>query len=433
MDEKRLKIQQKFYALILCAIVFMMVYNYTAWHISTLAGVPSFVFDFEEHIPFIPWTIIPYMTSGFFFCWVFFCCNTKEQLRVLTQRMLFVTIVAGICFLLFPLRFSLPRPETEGFLFKHSFRFLKQFDSPFNQAPSLHITYAFIFWPVFRTFKKGRNFIMLWLIFLGISTLTTYQHHFIDIITGTLLAHISFIVFPYHKKDFRYRNFHVANFYFLSGWMIILVALLLNQFSGPLGLLLLWPGIMTLFIGYHYQGNDIYFLKDKNGNLTWVKRLFYFPYLLMYQIFWKFLRKNKKPVEVIPHLFISSRPDNDILKQFKPNKNILIFDLSPEIEEIPSLQRQSSYSFRPFLDIGSLDINDTQNVIIEITEKYHQLPENGKILIHCTMGFTRSSVIGILAIKNILSLPLEEAITTMRTSNKDMIIHSYLLDFLKKF
>ncbi|RTZ49882.1 hypothetical protein EJ377_06860 [Chryseobacterium arthrosphaerae] len=49
------------------------------------------------------------------------------------------------------------------------------------------------------------------------------------------------------------------------------------------------------------------------------------------------------------------------------------------------------------------------------------------------MGFTRSSVIGILVIKNILSLPLEEAINTMKTINKDMVIHSYLRDFLKKF
>ncbi|MGL6128073.1 phosphatase PAP2 family protein [Chryseobacterium artocarpi] len=431
MDEKRLKIQQKFYALLLCSVIFMMVYNYSAWYISKLETVPSFVFNFEKHIPFIPWTIIPYMTSGIFFCLVFFLCKGKEQLKVLTQRMLFVTIIAGICFLLFPLKFSLPKPETGNIVFGYSFQFLKTFDSPFNQAPSLHIAYAFIFWTVIRTLKKGRIFLMIWLILLGVSTLTTYQHHFIDIITGALLTHISFILFPYQKKDFQYRNFHVANFYFFSGWILILTALLLkSEFAG---LILIWISVMSFAIGYHYQKNDIYFLKDENGNIHWIKKIFYFPYLLMYQIFWRFLRKNKIPFVPVSRIYISSKPNQETLKHFKVDKDTFVYDLSPEIEEISILKDQSAYYFRPILDIGKFDVEKTQFLITEISRTYRHLPKNGKILIHCTMGFTRSSVIGILVIKNILSLPLDEAITIMKASNKNMIIHPYLLDFLKKF
>lgn len=410
----------------------MIVYNGAAWYISTLAKVPSFVFDFEKYIPFIPWTIIPYMTSGLFFCMVFFICKSKEQLKVLTQRMLFVTIVAGICFILFPLQFSLPKPETDQFIFGYSFQFLKTFDSPFNQAPSLHIAYAFVFWSVFRNLGKVRFFLLLWLLLLGISTLTTYQHHFIDILTGSLVAHISFIVFPYREKDFGYRNFHVANYYFLFGWIFILIALLLNQFSIHLGLVLLWPALMTFFIGYHYQKDNIYFLKDKNGNIHWLKNIFYFPYLLMYRIFWKFLRKNKMPIEPVSRIYISSKPDQETLKYFKANTTTFVYDLSPEMEESSLLKEQSTYFFRPILDIGKFDIERTQSLITEISRTYRHLPKDGKILIHCTMGFTRSSVIGILVIKNILSLPLEEAITIMKISNKDMIIHPYLQDFLKK-
>ncbi len=433
MDEKRLKIQQKFYALTLCSVVFAVVYNYAAWHTSALQEVSSLVFDFEKYIPFIPWTVIPYMTSGLFFCLVFFLCTHKEQLKVLTQRMLFVTITAGIVFLLFPLKFSLPKPDTQNFIFGYSFNFLKAFDSPFNQAPSLHISYALIFWSVFRTLKKGRAVVLLWLILLGISTLTTYQHHCIDIIAGAILAHISFILFPYRKKDFWYRNFQVANFYFLSGWIFILIGLLLNQFLGSLGLILLWPAMMSFGIGYHYQKNNTYFLKDKNGNIHLIKKIFYFPFLLMYQIFWKFLRKNKIPIEPVSRIYISSKPNQETLNHFKVDKDTFVYDLSPEMEENSLLKEQSAYYFRPILDIGKFDTEKTQFLITEISRTYRHLPENGKILIHCTMGFTRSSVIGILVIKNILSLPLDEAITIMKTSNKDMILHSYLQDFLKKF
>lgn len=432
MDEKRLKIRQKIYALTLCSIVFTMVYNYSAWHTSKFENVPSFVFDFEKYIPFISWTIIPYMTSGIFFCSVFFFCKTKEQLTVLTKRMLFVTIIAGVCFLLFPLQFSLPKPEINSPIFRIPFHFLKIFDSPFNQAPSLHIVYAFIFWSVFKNVKRGRIFLMILLILLGISTLTTYQHHLIDILSGAFLAHLSFILFPYRKNDFKYRNFQVANYYFLFGWIFLGMTLLLNQFSKNSGSILLWITLMTVLIGYHYQKNNIHFLKDKNGNISIVKKIFYFPYLLMYWLFWKFLRKNRKPIEILPNLYISSKPSRKDLFHFNVDKNTFVYDLSAEMKETTDLKQKTTYQSVSFLDIGSFDIEQTKKLVTEITNHYNTLPANGKILIHCTMGFTRSSVIGILVMKNTLSLSIEEAVNKMKTLNKNVILHSYVLGFLKK-
>ncbi|PIF47445.1 protein-tyrosine phosphatase [Chryseobacterium sp. 52] len=432
MDERRPTIKQQIYAFALCAFVFMIVYNFATWYTLRLEKVPSFVFDFEKYIPFLPWSIIPYMTSGIFFCLVFFLCTDREQLKVLTKRMLFSTVTAGLCFIIFPLRFSLIKPETEGSIFSSSFQFLKVFDSPFNQSPSLHIAFAFIFWTVFRDFKKFRSLSMLWLIVLGISTLTTYQHHFIDIISGIILAHISFMIFPYRNKDFRYRNFHMANFYFLFGWILILAALLLDKFSGHLWLIFLWPSAMSIIIGYQYQKNNIHFLKDKNGSISLARKIFYAPYLMMYQIFWKFLRKNKRPLEIVPRIYISSRPGREDLHNFEIGRNTFVYDLSAEIEEISELKKMSLYHSAPFLDIGTLDRNETKKLVKEITENYKKLPVDGKIFIHCTMGFTRSSVIGILVIKNILSLPVDEAADIMKGINRNAVIHPYLKDFLKK-
>ncbi|MEN4758967.1 phosphatase PAP2/dual specificity phosphatase family protein [Chryseobacterium sp. C39-AII1] len=440
MDEKRLKISQKINSLILCSFVFMMVYNYSAWHISKLENVPSFVFNLEKYIPFIPWTIIPYMTSGLFFCLVFFFCKTKEEIAILTKRMLFVTVIAGICFLLFPLKFSLNKPEINSSVLGIPFQFLKIFDSPFNQAPSLHIAYAFIFWSVFRNLKRERIFLMIWLILLGISTLTTYQHHLIDVLAGGILTHISFIIFPYRKNDFQYRNFQVANYYFLFSWIFLTITLLFNQFVAKFDSTFLWITLWIklwitfsiALIGYQYQKNNIHFLKDKNGNISILKKIFYAPYLLIYWIFWRFLRKNKKPIEIISNIYISSKPNKQDLIDFNVNKNTFVYDLSAEIEETQQLKEETNYRSAPFLDIGSFDIDETRKLLTEITNNYHNLPKDGKILIHCTMGFTRSSVIGILVMKNILSLSLEEAVTNMKTKNKNAIIHSYVLDFLKK-
>ncbi|BFO64874.1 hypothetical protein KCF3NO3_08570 [Chryseobacterium sp. KCF3-3] len=210
------------------------------------------------------------------------------------------------------------------------------------------------------------------------------------------------------------------------------MAILINQFLGKAGLIMLWPGFMILLIGYHYQKNDISFLKNKAGNIPWFKKIFYFPYLLLYRIFWQFFRKNKTPVEVVPRLYISSRPDHKSLKDFKPDKTTLVYDVSAEMEELSLIKDKTTYHSFPFLDIGTFDTKETKKLVSEITVHYRHLPSDGKILIHCTMGFTRSSVIGILVIKNILSLPLTEAITIMKTHNKHAVIPTYLEDFLKK-
>jgi hypothetical protein len=97
---------------------------------------------------------------------------------------------------------------------------------------------------------------MIWLILLVISTLTTYQHHVIDILNGAILAHLSFIIIPYRKNDPEYRNFRVANYYFLFGWIFILAALLLNKYRGNEGFILFLPALVTIIIGYRYQKNN---------------------------------------------------------------------------------------------------------------------------------------------------------------------------------
>lgn len=255
MTEKQLKIRQQAFALTLCTVVFMVVYNLCTWYASSLDHVPSFTFDFEKSIPFIPLSIIPYMAGGLFFCMVFFSCKDKYQLKILTWRMLFVTIIAGLFFIAVPLKFSFAKPEVSHSILGMPFSFLKTFDSPFNQSPSLHIAFAFLFWSVFKDLSKWRIFLMVWLILLGISTLTTYQHHLMDILNGAVLAHLSFIVIPCHKTSPGYRNFRMANYYFLAGWLLISAALLFDKFVAAEGLILLLPALGMMITGYCYQKN----------------------------------------------------------------------------------------------------------------------------------------------------------------------------------
>jgi len=256
MTDNKLKIRRQAFSLTICTVVFTAVYNFTTIYASSLDYVPSFTFYFERFIPFVPLSIIPYMMSGIFFCAVFFCCKSENQLRILTWRMLFVTITAGIFFIAVPLRFSLEKPDVSNDFLNLPFLLLKAVDAPFNQSPSLHIVFAFIFWSVFRELSKWRIPLLITLILVGISTLTTYQHHFIDVLTGAILAHISFILIPDHKKSLKNHNFRTANYCFLSSLIFILATLLLSEYIGVEGFLLFLPAVVLALFGYCYKKNN---------------------------------------------------------------------------------------------------------------------------------------------------------------------------------
>ena len=434
MDEKRLTFRQQFFAFLLCSIVFSMVYNFSAWLTLQKKNVPSFTFDFEKNIPFLEWTIVPYMTSGILFCVVFFFCKSFEELKTLTKRMLFVTIFSGLIFIFLPLKFLLNKPEIENPVFKILFNFIKTWDSPFNQAPSLHISYALIFWTIFKKFNsKWKIPLMIWLLLLGISTMTGFQHHFVDVISGILTAHLAFIVFPFKKSDFQFRNFRVANVYFFSGWLVFFISLFLIKFSLILFLTLCWIALVMIVVGFQYQKNKVNFIKDKNGNISIFKKIFYFPYQLVYLFFWKFFRKKKTPTEILPNVFVSSRLSKKDFFEFKLHSKIIVYDLVAELEEVKMIRRNSDYHFVPFLDVGNFDLSSTKNLVSEISTKIKNLNENQKILIHCTMGFGRSNVIGILILKKRLSLNLKESIELMKTKNPHLILNHDTQEFLKQF
>lgn len=78
------------------------------------------------------------------------------------------------------------------------FDILMGFDKPFNQAPSLHIVPLMILWDFYRRHVPSsyRWIIDLWSLLIGVSVLTTWQHHFIDIPTGIWVGAFCLWLFP---------------------------------------------------------------------------------------------------------------------------------------------------------------------------------------------------------------------------------------------
>ncbi len=162
----------------------------------TALDVGTWFYSWERFIPFVPVMIIPYMSLNLFFVGGPFLCQSRNELRVLARRIAFAIFGAGACFLLIPLQLSAVRPQP-GDWTGAIFRFLRIFDQPYDLFPSLHITFRTILAAHYAKHTKGviRWASHMWFALIGFSTLLTYQHHFVDIVGGFMLAAVCFYLF----------------------------------------------------------------------------------------------------------------------------------------------------------------------------------------------------------------------------------------------
>ena len=178
------------------SILFLIIYGSCSWITARRANVPTFYFEWERGIPFVPFFILPYMSIDLFFVAAPFLCQTNRELSTLARRITTAIIVAGICFLLFPLRFAFARPHTDGWL-GAIFDWFRGMDAPFNLLPSLHAALMLILADVYLRRSSGivRLTLVIWFVLIALSPILTYQHHLIDILGGLVLAVLCFRLF----------------------------------------------------------------------------------------------------------------------------------------------------------------------------------------------------------------------------------------------
>src|SRR5471032_2495057 len=183
--------------LLLLAPLFFASYGFATWVTNQRSDVGTFVFDWESAMPFWAWTIVPYWTIDLLYGFSLLLPNSRHELKRHALRLLSAQVIAVSCFLLWPLRFTFDRPELDG-VFGWLFAVLAGFDKPFNQAPSLHIALLVILWVMYRRHftGAGRWLVHGWFALIGVSVLTTYQHHFIDLPTGALAGWLCVWLWP---------------------------------------------------------------------------------------------------------------------------------------------------------------------------------------------------------------------------------------------
>ena len=245
---------------------FFLSYGFTNWITGLRSHVPELAFGWEQRIPFLAWTIVPYWSTDLIYAASLFLCATRVELNTLGKRLIAVQLLCCAGFLLIPLRFDFERPHADG-LSGRMFDALMSFDRPFNQAPSLHIALIAVLWATYGQHFRGWAWWLIrgWFLLMALSTLTTFQHHFIDLPTGLWIGLFSIAAFPEggFQSDFPpSRDPH--RFLFGAAYLTgAAICGLLAWKIGGVAWILLWPaGALTVVAAIYATGRAELFCKS---------------------------------------------------------------------------------------------------------------------------------------------------------------------------
>lgn len=368
--------------LLLLGPFFFASYGFATWVTAQRAHVPTLAFGWEASIPFIPWTILPYWSIDVLYGISLFLCATRAELDTHARRLLTAQVVAVSCFLLAPLRFGFERPESEGWA-GFLFTLLGAFDKPFNQLPSLHIALLVILWVLYARHLPRWALWPLhgWFALIGLSVLTTWQHHFVDVPTGAALGLFCLWLWPDGApsplsgarlaEDPKCRRLALR---YGAGALLCTVAAAL---LGGWGLWLFWPALALAMVaaGYAALGPGL-FQKGADGRLSLGAALLLAPYLLGARIntrLWP--GDGKRQVAVADGVSLGRLPTAE-----EATRYAAVVDLCAELPG-------RSTVVVPMLDL----VTPRPDALRQAARAIEAARPAGAVLVCCALGYSRSA------------------------------------------
>lgn len=410
---------------------FFLSYGFANWWTGRLTHVDSFYFAWERHIPFLDWTILPYMSIDAFYAGSLFLCATRAELDTHARRLLTATLISVTGFLLFPLQFSFARPDTTGFN-GMLFDVLTGFDKPFNQAPSLHISLLILLWIVYARHLRGVALWLLhvWFALIGISVFTTFQHHIIDGIGGMVVAIVCLYLFPDAPLQWSRQSGDAAarrrlrNLYFLGAALCLMLAFGLRGWAW----LLFWPATALLLVALAYAHFGTAVFQKQQGRQSEAAYLLLAPYRWGAWLSSRWLTRAGTPsVEVVNDIWIGRAPGKADWSHFQPRA---VLDLTAEFHA-GSVAGALFHRNVPMLDLVPPTLQQLQHAVDALDQMHMQ---HQPVLVHCALGYSRSAlVIAAWLYRHGLAASPAQAIDMVRQARPQIVLNPAFERVLKEF
>jgi len=179
--------RRKWIAAALWYATFCAIYTFTGWfQLHPPATLAPWLPD--RLIPFIDWTIWVYASQFLLLYGCFLGVNRTRAISHLIYAISLASLLAFCVFLIYPTEFPRSVTVKEGAA-AFAFNFLYSIDSAANCFPSLHVALAWLSALSLREERRKAGVLaIVWAALISISTLTTKQHYFVDLVGGGGLA-----------------------------------------------------------------------------------------------------------------------------------------------------------------------------------------------------------------------------------------------------
>jgi hypothetical protein len=373
---------------------FFLVYGACNWITSKRDDVGTWYYDWEKYIPFIPELVVPYYSMDLLFVVGFFLCRSRREMSILSKRVFWVILASGICFLLFPLEMGVPRPTPEGGWTVLWFKLLHAQDMPYNLAPSLHISLRSIFWVTYGRHLKGwlRKITKFWFLLIGLSTLLVGQHHFMDVVTGFIMAWLVMSLIPDPETQpgpvgwvgrVTSRHRQLARRYLLLAFVFGLLA-----WPGGGFLWFGWPALALGVMGLSYATANPRWLQKSSGTLSPPAEWILLPALLTAK-WWqrRWMNRPLTPCAVTPKVWFGRKPTAERSEELLKSGCVAVLDLTAESNAPTVLRERVDYRNLGWLDLTHPTLQQLEHAL-EFIRQHH---ERGVVYVHCQLGLMRSA------------------------------------------
>lgn len=357
-------------------------------------------------------------------------CATQQELRGHVKRVAFAIGISAVCFLLYPMQFSFPRPQVDGF-YGVFFDLLHGFDQPYNQAPSLHISLLMFLWVVYARHTKGvtNAFIHLWFALIGLSVLFTHQHHFIDIPAGMLVGVLGFYLFP-DRKDYGGvpSGFHRKLVLVYSAMALLLVLLAFT--AAPYSLLFLWPAAALAMVAAAYAGLGAGLFRKWQGRHSLSSRLLLAPYRLGAYCSYRLYTREDEPCRHIDGNLWMGRMLSDAEAEALCEQGVIaVVDAAPEFASAQAFRAIASHA------VAVLDLTPpTASQLREAVAFIDMHLAKGKVFVHCALGYSRSAAVVVAwLLHSGKAVTVEEAVEYLRARHPKLVLNTASLQALEAY
>ncbi len=449
---------------IVLGVLFFTSYGAANHYTAQRSDVGVHVFGWEHTIPFLPWTILPYWSIDFLYGIALFAARSKAELYRLVKRLLAAQAICITGFLLWPLRFSFTRPDTQGWT-GVLFDALTGFDLPYNQAPSLHICLLVVLWRFYaeRAGQRGIRWLLhTWFALIAVSVLTTYQHHFIDLLTGFWAGALCLLLVPdanehdcaSHSRSMEVmsvsltpspspqmgegsfekplRDFHVSAKWRWRGHepgrlRLALYYLIGASAAGSIGYALFphaaawalyWIAAALAGVGLLYLFGEGAHFGKRAGRMPWRSWMFFGPYLLGARLnAWLWTRKLPVGVEVLDGVFLGRQPDAATLAQHGITH---VIDLAAELPLPAGAKATISLPLQDLLP-------PSRAQLLAVADAIEAARQQGRTWVCCALGFSRSAAcVAAWLVRHRAHTP-DEAIAAIRRARPLVVLRGAIL------